>query len=111
MSSYLTGAGYEVIEAEDGAKAWELFQTEHVDLVITDIEMPRMNGFELTRKIRKESGNKEVPIIAVTSLSGEENRQKGLEAGVDDYQAKLDRDQVLSSVAALLKEKSLANAA
>lgn len=111
LSSYLTGAGYEVLEAEDGAKAWELFQTEHVDLVITDIEMPRMNGFDLTRKIRNESSNKDVPIIAVTSLSGEENRQKGLEAGVDDYQAKLDRDQVLSSVATLLKEKSLANAA
>ncbi len=111
LSSYLTGAGYEVLEAEDGAKAWELFQTEHIDLVITDIEMPKMNGFDLTRKIRNESNNKDVPIIAVTSLSGEENRQKGLEAGVDDYQAKLDRDQVLSSVATLLKEKSLANAA
>ena len=107
LSSYLTGAGYDVIEAEDGAKAWEIFQSEQIDLVITDIEMPKMNGFELTRKIRNESNNKEVPIIAVTSLSGEENRQRGMEAGVDDYQAKLDRDQVLSAVATLLREKKL----
>ena len=111
LSSYLTGAGYEVVEAEDGQKAWEIFQSDQFDLLITDIEMPRMNGFELTRKIRSEGGNKDIPIIAVTSLSGEENRQRGLEAGIDDYQAKLDRDQVLKAVADLLQKKTLETAA
>ncbi|NPA95694.1 MAG: response regulator [Thermodesulfobacteria bacterium] len=111
LSSYLTGAGYDVVQAEDGQKAWEIFQTEKFDLVITDIEMPRMNGFEFTRKIRNESNNKDVPIIAVTSLAGDENRQRGLEAGIDDYQAKLDREKVLQAVTRLLKEKALENAA
>ncbi len=111
LSSYLTGAGYEVVEAEDGQKAWEIFQSDHFDLVITDIEMPRMNGFELTRKIRNEGANEDIPIIAVTSLSGEQNRQRGLEAGIDDYQAKLDRDEVLRAVTNLLKEKTLETAA
>ncbi len=111
LSSYLTGAGYDVVEAEDGQKAWEIFQSEQFDLVVTDIEMPRMNGFELTRKIRNESGNRDVPIIAVTSLAGDENKQRGLEAGIDDYQAKLDREKVLKAVTRLLKEKALESAA
>lgn len=106
LTSYLTAEGYEVITAEDGQRAWELFQAEGFDLVITDIEMPNMNGFELTRKIRSESNNKSVPIIAVTSLSGEDDKRKGMEAGVDDYQPKLDRDQVLDAVRNLLKEAS-----
>ncbi len=109
LTSYLTAAGYEVIEAEDGLKGWQLFQSEPVDLVITDIEMPHMDGLEFTRKIRSQ--NSDIPIIAVTSLSGEENRQKGAEAGISDYQAKLDRDQVLQAVSRLLSERSLENAA
>ncbi len=109
LTSYLGAAGYEVLEAEDGEKAWNIFQAETVDLVVTDIEMPRMDGLELTRKIRSQ--NADIPIIAVTSLSGEENRQKGIEAGVNDYQAKLDRDQVLQAVSTLLRERSMENAA
>ncbi|RUM87208.1 MAG: hybrid sensor histidine kinase/response regulator, partial [Thermodesulfatator sp.] len=109
LTSYLSSAGYEVLEAEDGEKAWSMFQTESIDLVVTDIEMPRMDGLELTRKIREQ--DTDIPIVAVTSLSGEENRQKGLDAGINDYQAKLDRDQVLYAVNTLLSERSLENAA
>ncbi len=111
LVSYLTAEGYEVITAEDGQQAWELFQQEDIDLVITDIEMPFMDGFELTRKIRNESSNSSVPIIAVTSLSGERDKRRGMEAGVDDYQPKLDRDQVLTAVTSLLVEKSAKAAA
>ncbi len=111
LSSYLTGAGYDVVLAEDGQKAWEIYQSDHFDLIITDIEMPKMNGFELTRKIRDEGNNKDIPIIAVTSLSGEENRQRGLEAGINDYQSKLDRDRVLRAANNLLREKALDTAA
>ncbi len=106
LTSYLTAEGYDVVTAEDGQRAWEIFQSEQFDLVITDIEMPNMNGFEFTRKIRSESNNRSVPVIAVTSLSGEDDRRKGMEAGVDDYQPKLDRDQVLDAVRNLLSEAS-----
>ena len=109
LTSYLTAAGYEVIEAEDGRKAWNLLESEQVDLVITDIEMPHMDGLELTRRIREQDND--IPIIAVTSLSGEENRQKGKDAGVNDYQTKLDRDQVLGAVSSLISERSMENAA
>ncbi|NDY41833.1 hybrid sensor histidine kinase/response regulator [Dissulfurirhabdus thermomarina] len=98
LTSYLTAAGHEVIAAEDGAEAWRLLQEEQVDLVITDIEMPNMDGLELTRKIRGFPRTQSLPVMAVTSLSGEADRRRGLEAGVDDYQVKLDRDLVLDAV-------------
>ena len=111
LSSYLSSAGYDVLTAEDGVDAWEILSSEQVDLVITDIEMPRMDGVELTKKIRSDPALKDLPVIAVTSLSGEADRQRGVDAGIDDYQAKLDRDMVLEAAAALLRRRSAAQAA
>ncbi len=102
LASYLTAAGYDVITCEDGAKAWDVLQNDTFDLVITDIEMPNMDGFELAKKIRSDSVLKDMPIIAVTSLSGEEDKRRGMEVGFNEYQPKLDRDEVLSAVTSLL---------
>jgi two-component system chemotaxis sensor kinase CheA len=110
LTSYLNAAGLNVTAVEDGQKAWELLQNEHFDIVITDIEMPNMNGLELTRKIKEDPATRDLPVIAVTSLSGEEDRKRGIQAGVDDYQPKLDRDLVLRAVERLLKIR-LQNAA
>ena len=111
LSSYLEAAGFEVVTAEDGQQAWEKLQSEPFDLLITDIEMPNMDGFELTKQVRASEALKELPIIAVTSLSGEEDRRKGLDAGVNDYQPKLDRDQVLEAVSRLLADSRYRQAA
>ncbi len=111
LKSYLTAEGYEVIPAEDGLHAWEQLQLEQVDLVVTDIDMPRMDGFELTKRIRGTDQFKHIPIIAVTSLSGEHDRRRGLEVGIDDYQAKLDRDQVLVAIRDLLAAGRMKEAA
>lgn len=105
LSSYLTASGFNVTAVEDGQQAWELLQNEHFDIVITDIEMPNMTGLELTRKIKENPATNDIPVIAVTSLSGEEDRKRGLQAGVDDYQPKLDRDMVLKAVERLLKNR------
>ena len=102
LSSYMVAAGYDVVVAEDGRQGWEKFKQEEIDLVITDIEMPHMDGLELTRKIRSHEVNSDVPVIAVTSLTGDSHRQRGLEAGINDYQMKLDRERVLSSVHELM---------
>ncbi|MGQ9745268.1 MAG: hybrid sensor histidine kinase/response regulator [Dissulfurimicrobium sp.] len=109
LSSYLSAAGFNVTMSEDGQDAWEKLQQEAFDVVITDIEMPRMNGLELTRKIREDARLKGLPVIVVTSLSGEEGRRRAIQVGVDAYHAKLERDMVLKSVESLLSAKKNQN--
>ncbi len=107
VCNYMTESGYEVIEGEDGQIAWDLLQ-EHGDeitIVVTDIEMPNMNGFELTETIRKDSRFKEMPVIALTTLAGEEDIAKGKEVGVNEYHIKLDKEKLMASVHHYVKQK------
>jgi two-component system, chemotaxis family, sensor kinase CheA len=92
--------GYNVIEAEDGAIAWDLLQQKgaEIRLVVTDIEMPNMNGFELTQRIKGHPAFGHLPVIALTTLAGEEDVARGQEVGIDDYQIKLDREKLLKSI-------------
>jgi two-component system, chemotaxis family, sensor kinase CheA len=101
---YLEDDGYQVLDAPDGAIAWSLLQknSAQVELVLTDIEMPNMNGLELTRHIRADSRVAKLPIIALSSLASDEDMAKGKSAGVDDYQIKLDRDALMGRVHNLL---------
>jgi len=100
LTSFLETAGYEVVACEDGRVAWNSLQEadRHVDLVITDLEMPNVDGLELTRKIKGHPALGHLPVIAVTSLASEEDRRRGLEAGIDEYHVKLDRERLISSV-------------
>ncbi len=111
LSSYLISAGYDVVTAEDGQKAWEIIKSEPFDILITDIEMPNMDGFELAQKVKSDPALKDIPIIAVTSLSGEEDRKRGKEAGIDEYQVKLNREMVLEAIQGLLEAKNMEHAA
>ncbi len=100
VRGYMTESGYNVIEGEDGQIAWELLQ-EHADLVtmvVTDIEMPNMNGFELTQIIKNDPRFKHLPVIALTTLAGEEDVAKGKAVGVDEYHIKLDKEKLMTSV-------------
>jgi two-component system, chemotaxis family, sensor kinase CheA len=103
VSGFLTESGYEVEACEDGLVAWNAIQNSEqpFDLVVTDIEMPNVDGYELTRRIKGDKRFSHLPVIAVTSLAGQENIQKGAEVGIDDYQIKLDRDQLIAAVARL----------
>jgi two-component system chemotaxis sensor kinase CheA len=99
--------GYKVLEAEDGVVAWQVLQ-EHFDeigIVVTDIEMPNLNGFELTQKIKNDPNFSHLPIIALTTLSGEEDIRHGEKVGIDDYQIKLDREKLLESIYRFLNGK------
>ncbi|MGD9211130.1 MAG: chemotaxis protein CheW, partial [Desulfobacteraceae bacterium] len=99
--------GYKVLEAEDGAIAWQVLK-EHgteIGIVVTDIEMPNLNGFELTKKIKSEPAYSHLPVIALTTLAGEEDVRRGKEVGIDDYQIKLDREKLLQSIYSFLKER------
>jgi len=100
--SYLEAAGYQVITAMHGNEAIEQLEQTPVDVVVTDIEMPYCNGYALTKIIKTREEWKHLPVMALTVLSGEENRRKGLEAGVDEYQIKLDREEVLRALELLI---------
>lgn len=91
--------GYDVVDCEDGLVAWErLLEGDlEVDVVITDIEMPNLNGFELCQRI-KQSKWGYLPVIALTSLAGASDMQRGLEVGIDDYQIKMDREKLLAAL-------------
>jgi len=83
LRNILESAGYKVTTAVDGLDAFDKLQQETPDLVVSDIEMPRMNGFELTSRIRGEPLLRSLPLILVTGLESAEERQKGLEAGAN----------------------------
>jgi two-component system, chemotaxis family, sensor kinase CheA len=83
--SILERAGYEVVTAVDGVEALARLAEGPVDLVLTDVEMPRMDGFALTEAIRAQTNRGNVPVLILTSRASEEDRQRGLEAGADGY--------------------------
>lgn len=100
VKEYLIDDGYNVIEAEDGLIAWDLLQQheKEISLVIADIEMPNLDGFGLTKQIRADQRFSHLPIIALTTMAGDEDIKKGKELGINDYQIKLDKEKLMNSV-------------
>jgi two-component system chemotaxis sensor kinase CheA len=100
VKGYLTEAGYHVLEGEDGQVAWDLLEEHYRDvaLVVTDIEMPNLNGFQLTQRIKSDQRFSGVPVIALTTLAGEEDIAKGKSVGIDEYHIKLDKERLMASV-------------
>ena len=91
MRSYLTkllGAKWHVRAAADGAEALQLARSEHPDLVVTDVMMPRLDGFGLLRALRADPNTNDIPVIMLSARAGEESRVEGFEAGADDYLVK-----------------------
>ena len=86
--SILENAGYRVQVAADGEQAWEALHNGSFDLLITDVEMPELDGFELTRRIRGDTRLADLPVVIVTSLGSEEHRRRGLEVRADAYVVK-----------------------
>lgn len=98
LRPFLEMEGYEVIEAEDGEEALNYLGTQQVDLVLSDIEMPRMDGLELAKRMKSQSKYENLPIIALTSLASDSDRERGKNAGFTEYLIKFDRDTVLEAV-------------
>jgi two-component system, chemotaxis family, sensor kinase CheA len=85
MQNVLKSAGYYTDTASDGQEALEKISKEQFDLIVSDVEMPRMSGFELTKKVRNHPDLADVPVILVTSLSSQKDRERGVEAGANAY--------------------------
>lgn len=100
----LEAAGYDVRVARDGAEAWSQLQTDGCDLVVTDVMMPEMDGFELTRRLRSDEARKHLPVILVTSLESRTDKERGVEVGADAYIVKsaFDQDALLETIRRLL---------
>lgn len=85
LEAALTGLGHEVVAATDGEQAWQLFQSEKVEAIISDREMPGLNGVDLCRRIRGSDGGKYIYFIFLTSVDDKVGAAEGIRAGADDY--------------------------
>ena len=107
--SYLEAAGYKVVTAWDGKEALEILQEKEIDLVVSDIQMPVMDGLELVKKIRLDKRLSSLPVIAVTSMTGDLQKKAGMEAGYDYYEFKLDRTGLLQKIGLALSDRRKEN--
>ena len=91
--SILEASGYKVEEAIDGIEALEKVAQKKFDLLVVDVEMPRMDGFQLTERLKKEKKYGDIPVVIVTSRATDEDKKRGIEVGADAYIVKSDFDQ------------------
>jgi putative two-component system response regulator len=107
LEAYLAPQGYEIVTAASGEEALGKLSGNQIDLILLDVMMPGMDGFEVTRRVRQGKTNQLLPIILVTALRETEDRVKGIDAGCDDFISKpVDKMELLARVRALLKVKA-----
>jgi CheY-like chemotaxis protein len=103
----LRAHGYEVREATTAMEAFEILQTDQPDLIVMDIQLPGMDGLEITRKLKEQPATADIPVIAVTSYAMKGDREKALAAGCVGYVTKpIDKNTFIQEVAARLGDKS-----
>jgi two-component system, OmpR family, response regulator len=108
MRSRLEQSGYGVLLAENGQEALRVLESFQVDLIISDIMMPHMDGFELIESLREANLN--MPILIVTAKEGFEDKERGFRLGTDDYMVKpIDMNEMILRVAALLRRAQINN--
>lgn len=108
LSAYLGGTGCELVLAHNGPEALAAIAAERPDLVLLDVVMPGMDGFEVCRQIKSDPANRLLPIVLVTSLNTVEDRVRALQLGADDYLAKpIDRNELMARVVTLIKTKEV----
>jgi putative two-component system response regulator len=107
LEAHLVPQGYEIVKATSGEEALGKLSDNQIDLILLDVMMPGMDGFEVTRRARQDNTHRLLPIILVTALRETEDRVKGIEAGCDDFISKpVDKMELLARVRSLLKVKS-----
>lgn len=108
MREYLLQDGYTVFESSDGGEALEIMDSNHIDLLITDVMMPNMDGFELSSALREAGYG--IPVLMVTARGAMEDKKTGFGSGADDYMVKpIDMEEMLLRVSALLRRSGAAS--
>lgn len=109
METVLKREGYTVFTVEDGVKALHLLEVQHIDLIILDIMMPNMDGYELAQEIR--AADIQIPILMATAKQLPEDKKKGFRLGTDDYMTKpVDTEEMLLRIQALLRRSQISSA-
>jgi len=105
-SIILRKAGYETLQAQNGLDAWDIIEKEHIDLIITDVMMPEMNGYEFVRLLRET--NPVIPVLIITAKDDFVSKNIGFSLGADDYMVKpVDSDEMVLRVKALLRRSNI----
>ena len=108
QKTYLESVGYQVVLANDGLEALQRIEEESPDLILLDVMMPKMNGFQVCRRVKSIENTRFIPIIMVTALNEIEDKVKGVEAGADDFISKpFNKLELLARVKSLLRIKHL----
>jgi putative two-component system response regulator len=106
LAGLLRTQGFEIVAAGDGQEALEQFSRCEADLVLLDVQMPRMDGFEVCRQLKKNPENRLTPVVLLTGLGATEDRIQGIEAGANEFLSKpVDRNELLARVRSLLALK------
>jgi two-component system, cell cycle response regulator DivK len=110
LSRRLQRKGYRVVLALDGQNGVEMTQTEAPNLILMDMSLPVLDGWEATRRLKADSATRHIPIIALTAHAMSSDREKALEAGCDDYDTKpVELPRLLAKIDALLHGNKMAS--
>jgi DNA-binding response OmpR family regulator len=108
LTAVLDAAGYTVITAENGEAALEVMDRAHIDLVVLDVMMPKMDGYEFTKTLRENQST--LPILMISAKQLPEDKKKGFLVGTDDYMTKpIDEEEMLLRIKALLRRAKIAS--
>jgi DNA-binding response OmpR family regulator len=110
MAAVLDQHGYEPVTAKDGVEALEILDKKHIDLMLIDIMMPRMDGYTLTEILRENGALRDIPILMVTAKETPADKRKGFLIGTDDYMVKpVDEEEMILRIGALLRRSRIVN--
>ena len=108
LEAMLSGEGYSILKAKNGTGALEILKSEIVEMVLLDIMMPGMSGFDVLKKIREDKDLSTLPVIVITALTEKQERIKGLQLGADDFISKpFDMDELKTKVGSQIKLNNL----
>ena len=108
MKAVLKENGYKPVLAKDGLEALEILDNQHIDLILLDIMMPNMDGYELTKVLRDSGYN--LPILMITAKEAQSDKKKGFIIGADDYMVKpVDEEEMILRISALLRRSKIAS--
>jgi putative two-component system response regulator len=108
LDEYLTDWGYEVVMARDGAEALEMYPRHNPSIIVLDVMMPNMDGYEACRRIKSQPGGRTIPVLMLTALTGTEDKIRALESGADDFLNKpVNREELRSRIGSLIKIRNL----